>query len=161
MLGDGHREVQDHCSNCLTLQLSFMDFNSVSKLASELISESDAIVNEAFKMRKRTKMTKGTNHTKKSRPVDAAAKAHQACVLGLSSLVLMHPYEMAPYTPEAVVAIASHADAGGFVKEIVTKALAEFKRTRTGKDWEEQRQCFTTAQLDSYHDASAVPSYFS
>ncbi len=54
-------------------------------------------------------------------------------------MVLMHPYEMPLYTPAAVVAIARHADAGGFVKEIATKLLVEFKRTRTGKDWEEQR----------------------
>ncbi len=55
--------------------------------------------------------------TKKSRPIDAAAKAHQACVVGLSSTVLVHPYEMVPYTPAAVVAIARHVNAGGFVKK--------------------------------------------
>ncbi len=161
LLRDDHREVQDHCCNCLTLQLSFMDFKSVSKLANKLISESDKFVSEAFKKRKRCKV-KGVNHVKKSAPsIDTDAKLHQACVLGLSSMVLSHPYEMAPYTAAAVVAIARHADAGGFVKEIVTKVLAEFKRTRTGKDWDEQRQCFTSAQLDAYRDASAVPSYFS
>ncbi len=141
-----------------------MNFNLVSKLASELISESDEIV-KAFKGRKRTKvvMAKGVSGDakKKTHMVDIDAKAHQACVLGLSSLILMHPYETAPYTPAAVVSVVSHIDASGYVKEIVTKALAEFKRTRTGKDWEEQRQCFTTAQLDAYHDACAVPSYFS
>ncbi len=137
-----------------------MDFKPVSKLARELILNSNLIVNDASQQRKRSKI-KGISDTKKSRPIDDAAKSHQACVLGLSSIVLAQPYEMAPYTPMAVAAIARHADAVGYVNEIVTRTLAEFKRTRTGKDWEEQRQCFTTAQLDAYHDASAVPSYFS
>lgn len=83
-----------------------------------------------------------------------------AGVLGLSSLVTSHPYDVPAYLPRTLSRLSRfHLGDPRPIGEGVKHVLADFMRTHKD-NWREFKQRFTAAELDDLAAATFAPTYF-
>jgi hypothetical protein len=159
LLQDERREVQEIARTVLTLRLSQVGGGEALNLSKEFIMRSREAVSAA--KRRRLLKSNFTSASSSEAAVALQTKQREAAVLGLSSCILAYPYDIPEFLPQVIVALGAHSDGRSLVKETVTAALKDFRRTRTGAVWQSQRRCFTQEQLEALDDLSEIPSYFS
>jgi len=80
-------------------------------------------------------------------------------ILGLVALVQSSPYSVPAWLPEVVSRLAGAASEPPPIRDTVTKALAEFKKTHHDT-WAATREAFSEQQWEMLTDLAVSPSYF-
>ncbi|CAM9407636.1 unnamed protein product [Chrysoparadoxa australica] len=122
-LSDGRREVQERARLAFTTRIARLNAVDVNAVCSGFVTMSKGVMS---KLRKRRRLARTSG---KPQAVDAQLQKEQQTVcLGLAGVALAEPYDVSPWTPEALVELARHQDASG-VKETVSYTFKEFRRT--------------------------------
>jgi len=143
LLVDNQVEVREHAAGVLASLLKGGD----DALVSDFRNRAFAVALSTHKKRKQRNWK--SNHS--------IAATHGA-VLALVASVLSAPYDMPSWLPDHVTLLARFINELSPVKNTVTKAIAEFRRTHADT-WFVQKNSFTEEQLEILTDTSSS-SYF-
>lgn len=80
-------------------------------------------------------------------------------VLGLSALVLCHPYDLPDFMPAVLHRLCRHVNDVAPISTTVKATFAEFKRTHQD-NWAEHKLKFTRDQLTDLTELLVSPHYY-
>jgi len=107
-----------------------------------------------FQVLCKVKLREGDEKTKA-----AAMATRHGGVMGLVTLVVLHPYDVPPHIPGVLAYLSGHVSDPSPIDSIVKKLFADFKRTHQ-EQWEEFRNLFSADELDAFESVSVAQSYF-
>jgi len=148
VLHDAQIEVRELAGNALSSIIRYL-------LPSQLMTLRDRFI----ELMERAVEEKGDQKAWKERKMHAA-------VLGLSAIVLSHPYTIQIWLPKTMLVLATKAQMNwiktGAIGKTIRATFGEFWRTHKNQWSEEQALVlFTSEELDALHSLSTSPSYYS
>ncbi len=170
LLGDGggeeRREVQDAAKASLSALLSTAELGPVSQLAQQHAETALAAAGAGGGKGKRRKKAAGAGAGAAATPASSSSSSSsgepgRTSTLLLAALVAAYPYEVPPFLPRALSALARLCELGSpSLQAVVRKTLTDFKRTHQD-EWEHRHKLrFTPEELDALADVLVSPHYY-
>ena len=85
-------------------------------------------------------------------------RRHAGC-LGVAAVVGAHPFDVPPFLPPVLAALARHAADPAPIAATVRRAVADFRRTHQD-NWARHAAAFTEAELAEVTSLGSSSTYF-